>query len=132
MLKPIGIQTKFGPTQIVCVHWRDFPPKAYILEVIQGKSIEQLRTEGAVSPVEYQKYLVWKRICGLGAMKKQKCRHCEHVRRLAPPDDKGLIMLTKLDGSCPIPIVDLPTLENRRSRSTVQAVHSQTPLKRQT
>jgi len=129
MLRAIGATLpKFGPSRLVCVHWRTFPTKAHVLSVTKDKSVEKLRADKDIDQSEYQRYLVWKRICGLGAMRKRKCRHCEHVRRLAPPDDHGQQYLTKLDGSCPTPILDIPTQENmHRSKARTpkpQTVHT--------
>lgn len=131
MLRAIGATIpKFGPSRLVCVHWRNFPPVAAVLAVTKQKTIAQLRAENVIDSAEFQRWQVWERICGLPAMRKQKCRYCPHARRLAPPDHTGQQMLTKLDGSCPTPILDLPTIENLSRRRGHRTAGHQPPAKR--
>jgi len=128
MLRAIGAATKFGASRLVCVHWRTFPPEGALKIHTLGKDIAALRADKDIDEAAYQRFLVWKRICGLYRMNKRKCRHCPHVRRLAPPDEHGHQVLTKLDGSCPSPIVDIPTME-LLGRQKVHTVPAQTPPK---
>jgi len=113
MMRTVGAAiAKFGSVRLVCVHWRTFPPKAAIMEL--EFPIEELRASKKIEEEDYQRYLVWKRICGLLKMNRRRCRKCPHVRFL---DANGNPTLRKLDGSGPVPIVDLPTLENRSRRA---------------
>ena len=128
MLRAIGATTQFGPSRLVCVHWRTFPPEAAIKTHTLGKDIAALRADKDIDEVAYQRFLVWQRICGMLRMDKRKCRRCPHVRRLAPPDTHGHQVLTRLDGSCPTPIVDLPTIE-LLGRNKARIAPAQTPPK---
>jgi len=118
MLRAIGATIpKFGPSRLICVHWKTFPPDAFILAIMGETTVETLRNEKLITVSQYEQWRIWKRICGLGAMQKRKCRRCEHVRRIAQ-DDKGLTVLTKLDGTGSVPVMDLTTAESLSRQRT--------------
>jgi hypothetical protein len=68
-----------------------------------------LRKDGYIQEPEYQRMLVWKKMCGLLVMDEPKCLQCNQVRIAEVKN--GLPVLSKLDGSHSVPAVDLPTLE---------------------
>lgn len=107
-MKPLVIQdetTGGKPTIYACAHWRSFPPPF----TSSGLSAEDLRMLGYIKDPEYQRMLVWRRICGMQEMDVGKCMQCEHIR--IAEVHKGLPVLTTMDGSHSVPAVDLPTLE---------------------
>ena len=123
MLRTVGaVVPKFGAVQLICAHWRSFPPEGAVKEL--DAPMAQLRFKNEISDVEYQRYLVWKRICGLLRMNKKKCRRCDHVRVLTKaggPSSDYVIM--KKDGTGVTPFIDLPTKEilSRRNPSHLTA-----------
>jgi len=112
MLNAVGAQDADGKElRLVCVHWRSFPPPT----AYDAENIEANRKAGLVSATDYQKHLVWARICGLTHMDRRKCRNCPHVRHLVQVEH--LWVLRTVDGKISVPVVDLPTLESLLSRT---------------
>ncbi len=106
-MKPfVKTETEDHP-QIVyaCAHWRSFPPPY----ASSGLAPEVLRKDGHIGEHDYQRMLVWKRVCGLLDMVPDQCMKCDHLR--IAEIKKGLPVLTTIDGSHSVPAVDLPTLE---------------------
>jgi hypothetical protein len=105
-MKPLTLPDPEGtPVIYACAHWRSFPPP--FSSTLQ--SPEDLRKQGYLQESDYQRMLVWKRMCGLLVMDESKCMKCEHVR--VAEIRKGLPVLTTMDGSLSVPAVDLPTME---------------------
>ena len=108
-MKPLVLPNAENPTDhpviYACAHWRSFP----VPFAATGVAPEELRRQGYIGEPEYQRMLVWKRICGLLDMNPDKCLKCEHVR--VAEVKAGLPVLTAMDGSHSVPAVDLPTLE---------------------
>lgn len=111
-MKPfVKTETEDHP-QIVyaCAHWRSFPPPY----ASSGLAPEVLRKDGHIGEHDYQRMLVWKRVCGLLDMVPDQCMKCDHLR--IAEIKKGLPVLTTTDGSHSVPAVDLPTLELNAGR----------------
>jgi len=106
---------------ICCAHWRTFPPlKAF---EFQGQTGADLYRSGVIDGVEFQRFQVWERACGLMAMVEDKCRACPHVRRLEirPP---AVPTLVSMDGKTRTPIVDKTFAANLGSfRSGLMTTH---------
>lgn len=103
MIRPI--RTEKEGAVICCIHWRDFPPSASL----DSDDIEKQRAKGHLTAIEYQRYQVWKKICGLKAMDESKCRVCDKVR-LLQKNDQSMVVMTDMDGKRAIPVVGIPTL----------------------
>jgi len=111
-MKPFVKSDSEDQPQIIyaCAHWRSFPPPY----ASSGFAPEELRKNGYIGESDYQRMLVWKRVCGLQEMVPDKCLNCEHLR--IAEIKKGLPVLTTTDGSHSVPAVDLPTLELNAAR----------------
>lgn len=119
-MKPMLLAKDDQPTIYACSHWKVFPPNG----AGGAYSLEQLYRAGKLDRTDYQRALVWQRMCGLTVMEPTKCLMCPHAR--IAEIKNGLPVLTKLDGSLSIPAVDLPTLEVRPLGVRVQHVRIQT------
>ena len=95
-----------------CAHWRSFPPPF----ASAGMTPEELRLKGHIQEVDYQRMLVWKRVCGLTEMLPDKCMKCPHIR--IAEIKNHLPVLTTLDRTHSVPAVDLPTVEMYARRTT--------------
>ena len=111
MLNAVGAEGPNGEQlKLVCVHWRTFPPYTAVMD----KDVEVERKAGRVPAADYQKHLVWARICGLTHMDRKKCRHCPYVRHMV--QENSIWVLRTVDGKLSVPIVDLLTMEILASR----------------
>jgi len=90
-----------------CVHYKTFPPPY----MNPTADLEFLRAEREIDGAEYQRAKVWERMCGLYQMDPEKCLSCEHVRKFVHRGQVQPSVLQKLDGTCPVPVVDISTLE---------------------
>lgn len=94
------------PPIYACAHWRSFPPPFSG----SGMSPQELRTKGMLRENDYQRMLVWQKMCGLFEMETGQCMKCPHIR-IAEFNKRGLPVLTTLDGTLSVPAVDMPTME---------------------
>lgn len=115
-MKPLVTTANDQPIIYACAHWRSFPP----FGASGPLSPEELRAQGHIQESEYQRFLVWKRVCGLTKMDAEKCMKCPLIR--IAETKKGLPVLTTLDKTHSVPAVDLPTLELRPQG--IQKAHS--------
>lgn len=110
-MKPIIAQLgDYVPKTYACSHWKSFPPPYST----SGLTAIELRTQGYIQETDYQRMLVWLRICGLTQMDMIKCSGCEHVRVAEIKD--GLPVLTDLGSNHSVPAVDRTTIELNASR----------------
>jgi hypothetical protein len=108
--------------QIICVHWRDFPP------VGAGRGTpEELRASKTITEDEYSRMKIWERICGQVRMNRRKCPQCPHVRFVETHNESPCMVTT--DGRLRTPLVDLPTMENLSRRKVVTVGKPQPPRK---
>jgi hypothetical protein len=105
-MRSIRTEFKGKNVQLVCAHWRTFPPRA----VFHDKTPEELRALKIIDESEYQRGLVWKNVCGLVEMDPAICLKCPHAR--TAEFRKHLPVLVTLDGSLATPTLDLPSLES--------------------
>ena len=118
-MKLINIEIAGKPEALVCAHWRSFPPKGAVVE--SGANPEELRKKKLITEPEYQRLLVWQKVCGLLKMDPDKCLTCPHARTAG--FKRGLPVLVTLDGKLATPTLDLPSLESSaRHRSFLASV----------
>lgn len=60
----------------ICAHWKTFPPTG------AGGNVENLRANKSIDTPQYNRLLLWERICGLMRMEESKCLTCPHRRQV--------------------------------------------------
>lgn len=105
MFRPIHTEHKGKQAQLLCVHWKTWPP---IQAFVEDK---EANFRASMSDTDYQRFQLWQKICGLRTMQADKCLSCPHVRTVerTPPHPH---MLVTLDGTSKIPVHDIPTLSS--------------------
>ena len=88
---------------LACLHWKSFPPGA----VLTGKPVEDMWRNGQVSQEEFQRYGIWKRICGKKEMSSAECPKCECARIIGIRNHVPCLLT--LDGLTAVPTTDIPT-----------------------
>lgn len=103
--------------QLVCVHWKSFPPKGSTYK----QTPEELKLQGKLDNSEYEHYKIWSKVCGLMEMNLEKCLTCPHVR--TAEFKSGLPCLVTLDGKLATPSLDATSLEcSTRHRKFLESV----------
>lgn len=86
-MQPIVIEHRGKEMQVLCLHWRTWPPIAVLTalselgpdvpldQIVNGLRLTQ-------NDPEYQRMMVWLRTCGLKRMDPEKCVACPLVRRI--------------------------------------------------
>jgi len=99
--RPIKTETE----TLCCAHWRNWPP--YEAIEFEGQSGAELYRSGEIDGVEFQRFQLWERDCGLLQMSLSKCQACLHVRlvEIKPP---AVPTLVSRDGKIRTPIIDQP------------------------
>lgn len=96
MLKPLAD----GNQQLICVHWRSWPPPIAWMQM----TAEEARDNKDITEAQYQRALVWKRVCGKKKMD-SACKSCSLVRRIEVRRHEPYAVT--LDGSQAAKIQDL-------------------------
>jgi hypothetical protein len=91
---------------LVCLHWRTFPP--WNKSAFPDKTPTQAWGEGRIDANEYQRALIWERICNKFSMD-DACRDCEMVRKMVVHNHQPAMM--SLDGTNIVPTTDVPTID---------------------
>ena len=107
-MRALSVEIAEKPETLVCVHWRSFPPRGAI--VASGRTPEELRAQKVINEPEYQRVLVWQKVCGLTVMTPEKCLTCPHARTAELR--RGLPTLVSLDKKIAVPSLDMPSLES--------------------
>jgi len=77
MLKPIATEVEGDESNLICLHWKEWPPPHTVI----GESPEVLRASGELTEAQYQQAKVWERNCGRTEMA-ESCLLCPRVRRM--------------------------------------------------
>ena len=107
MLQPIKANITDVTHDIICVHWKEFPPRAAIVAKSDETTINALYQEKKISASDWQHCQFWVKNCGKLRMD-SSCTTCPLVRFLEIKNH--LVVMVSPFGGAEIPIVDSTTL----------------------